>query len=273
MRTKDDAKALVEKWAKAAGLDEDGVRKMISNESILEEARNNLAMHDELASGIDKARNESKAKLDELQRWYDTVAQPSVAEAERLRAAYRKYEDTYGPIDDGNGNGNGQPRNSNGQYVSRKDLDAVGLSAVQVGKQMAFITADYNSRFGQKFGPLTYEQVEEFEKFAVSRGSAPIQAYREWIAPKEKQLADEAKAAETSSWEAKLKAAREEGVREGQTRKQWGSEAARTTDGFGRDLKALKMDPADADKAGDEAFLEVMAANWDDPAARSAFGR
>lgn len=258
MRTKDEAKAYLEGLAKKAGLDENGIKALLANDEVLEDARNSLTRHDEMASGIDRARNESKAKLDEMTKWYNEIAQPSVAEANKLRAAYNKYKDQYGDLDDGGGT---PPRNSNGQFVSRADLDAMGTSGVQVAKQLAFITSDYNSRYGSKYGYMTPEQLDEFEKFAVSRGKPPLESYKEWVAPKEKEAREAAEAQRTADTDARIKAAREEGYREGQTRREWGNNSTKTnTDSFGRDLKTLKLakdDPDAADKVGEQEFMKA----------------
>lgn len=264
MRTIDEAKSLIESWGKKAGLNEDGLKALLGNEEILKEAQNHLTNHSEMASGIDRARNEAQAKLKEYTDWYNNIAEPSVKQANQLKAAYERYRQQFGDLEGEPGNG-GQPRNQNGQFVSRQELDAYATTGAQVAKQLAFITSDYNSRFGPKHGPMTYEQLEEWENFAVSRGKPPIESYREWIAPKEKELREAEAAKAQADTEARIKAAREEGFREGQTRRQWGSEAAKKTDNFGRDLKALetaKADPEAQDRAADAEFMKGWE-EWD----------
>src|SRR5438270_616062 len=100
MRTIDEAKALVKKWGEKAGLDEAGIQKLLGNEEILNEAKDQLTMHSEMASGIDRAKNEAKAELDRLNNWYKTVAEPTVAEANRLKSAHDRYRTQYGDLDD-----------------------------------------------------------------------------------------------------------------------------------------------------------------------------
>ncbi len=262
MRTKDEAKAYLEGLGKKAGLDENGLRALLANDEVLEDARNHLTRHDEMASGIDRARNEAKAELDRLNKWYSDVAEPTVAQATKLRAAHDRYKEQYGDLDGGGAPGGGG-RAPNGQFVSKQDLDNTASAGIQVAKQIAWITSDYNARFGSKYGPISYEQVEEWEKFAVSRGRPPVESYREWVAPKEKELRDEAEAKRNQDFQSQLKAAREEGIREGQTKRQWDSASTRkNTDQFGRDPEAVKLgktDAAAADEAGDKAFIDA----WD----------
>lgn len=264
MRTKDEAKALVKSWGEKAKLDEAGMKALLENDEILEDARNHLARHDEMSSGIDRAQNEAKTKLDEYTKWYNDVAQPAVAESNKIKAQHARYKDQFGDLDDVAGpTGNGNPK-----FASKQDVDQMAQSGVMVAKQLAFITSDYNSRYGAKYGFMTPEQLDEFEKFAVSRGRPPLDAYREWVAPKEREISEAKQAAEKTETEARIKAAREEGFKDGQTRgRQYQGESTRqNSDVFGRDPEAVKLaktNPDDADAAGDKAFLDAWN-TWDE---------
>lgn len=261
MRTKDEAKSLIESWGKKAGLDDAGIKALVANDDILEEAKTHLARHDEMSSGIDRAKNEAKSKLDELTKWYNEVAQPSVAEASKLKAAHQKYRDQFGDLDE-------IASPANPKFASKADLDTMVGNGYEVNKQYSWMTADYNSKFGPKYGSMEYEQLAEIEKLAVSRGIPPIQAYREWVAPKNKEISEAKQAADNAAVEARIKAAKEEGYKEGQSRgRQYQGESTRTnSDVFNRDLDAVKLaktNPDDADAAGDRAFIDAWN-KWDE---------
>src|SRR5689334_14460009 len=207
MRTKDEAKSYLESLGKKAGLDENGIKALLANEEVLEDARNHLTRHDEMASGIDRARNEAAAKIKEQEDWYNSIGKPAWEEAMRIKTANERYRQQFGDLEDV-ASPQGVTRSGNGQFASRQDLEAFANTGAQVAKQLAFITSDYNSRFGTKYGPMTYEQLEEWEKFAVSRGKPPIDSYREWVRPKEEELRKADEERRNTEFEAKLKAAR-----------------------------------------------------------------
>lgn len=273
MRTNDESKALLESWARRAGLDEAQIRTLVGNPENLEEIRTSLARHDEMSSAMDTARNAetaAKQRMTELQGWYDQTANPAYQEALRVKQVNERYRQQFGDLEDVATPANGvPPRNANGQFVSRNDLNTMAQTGVHVAKNLAYITSDYNYRFGSKYGPLTPAQLDEYETFAVSRGLPPLDAYQQWIAPKVAKLAEEEAERQKADIDARIKAARDEGFRDGQTRRQWGGETAKTTDAFGRSLDAMKRDkesPEESENAGRNSFLEEWE-KWNQPEA------
>jgi hypothetical protein len=263
VKTTDEVKAYLQDLGKQAGIDEESLNKLLRHDGVLKSVQESMTRHDELASGLDRARNESdriareaNAAVQQYKDWYEKTGNPAYQDALKQKQALEKYRSTFGELEIESPTNGTVTRDVNGRFASRADLDAMGLSAVTVAKDLAYITADYNFRFGNKFGHLTPEQVDEFEKFAASKGVAPRQAYKLWIEPKEQQIAKEAAEAKDKEVEAKIKAAYEEGARSVRTSKQWDGETTRTTDHFNRDLEALKQTPEAAEKAGDEAFLK-----------------
>lgn len=268
MKTTDEAKAYLENLAKQAGLSEDAVKALTGKSEILTDVVQHLARQDELASGLDRARNESERiareanmTVQQYKDWYEKTGNPAYQDALRQKQALEKYRSTFGEIEVDSNGATRDPKT--GKFVTREDLDAVGLSAVQVARELSLIASDYNSRFGPKFGYLTPEEWDNFEKVAVSKGVRPLQAYRDWIKPKEDQIAQEAATARDKEVEAKIKAAYDEGARSVRTSRQWDGETTRTTDHFGRDLEALKKDSDSQARDGDAAFLEAWN-KWDE---------
>lgn len=267
MKSTDEAKTYLESLAKKAGLADDVIKALVSNADVVNDAKDHLARQDELSSGLDRARNEGEriareanARVQQVNEWYEKTGNPTYQEALKEKARLQKYRETFGELEVSSPADGTQPRAANGRFATKEDLDAMGLSAVQVSRELSFIASDYNSRFGPKFGYLTPEEWDNFEKLAVSKGVRPVQAYRDWIKPKEDQIAKEAAEAKDKEVEAKIKAAYDEGARSVRTSRQWDGETTRTTDHFGRDLEALKQTPEAADKAGEEAFLK----GWND---------
>lgn len=257
MRTIDEAKQYFEQLANEAGLDEASKQAILGSlgkEKFAKGVLDGLARHDEMSSAMDKARNaeqQAAAKISEYQKWYSDVATPAVAKANQIQADLDRYRTTYGDLSAGPTGGNPDPAEAfKGKFASPKDVENIGNTAVQVAKALSWIQADHLKRFGDVVDP------DEFEKFAVSRGLPPKQAYQEFIAPKVAEKAAKEKAQADEAHANALKAAREEGIREGMTRKQWNGETSRTTDVYGRDKESLKQTPEDAEEGAKAAFLD-----------------
>jgi hypothetical protein len=256
MRTKDEAVQYLTTLGHNAGLDEVSIAKILANESVVKDAQDHLARHDEMSSYMDKSRNEVSAlqrQIADVNDWYNRIAAPAVAHAEKLKTGYEKYRTTFGELDDvaGPQNGNNGGNVNNVRWASKDEMNQIGLSAIQVAKQINRCGMDYFKRFGEVLDP------DELEKYAVSRGLAPDAAYREMIAPRVAEAEKKSAEEKETQHQGAIKAAREEGVREGMTRRQWGSESSKTTDSFGRDLEAIKKTPEDAQSNADQEFMKA----------------
>lgn len=255
MRSLEESKAYLTQLAKEAGLDEAATNAIVSglgNEKFAKGIQDGLSRHDEMSSAMDKARNqvtEWEKKVNQYDEWYNKTALPAVNEATQLRESLSKYETTYGKLSDGP---TAAPANPDWQKTFDKKVQDIGLSAIQVAKQISWASADYMKKFNDVLDP------DELEKFAVSRGLTPKAAYQEMIQPKLQALEQKAREESEVKHAAALKASYEQGLKDARSKQGWGSETARQdTDVFGRDKEALKKTPEDAEDGARAAFLDA----------------
>jgi len=159
---------------------------------------------------LDKTRDEWKGKLTEAEKkvlgyddWYKgarATFDANVVQAQATEAKLKQYTDTFGALDDSGGNPKLPP-----DIVTRKDLEdmARGISGntASVLKALTHAASDHMHKFGQ---PL---DVDAFEKFMIDNNLAPKDAYERYVAPKMEEKRN-------VEFEAKLKTAKEEAVRD-----------------------------------------------------------
>lgn len=125
----------------------------------------------------------------------------------KAQEAVQRYVATYGELpNDGSSNPGAARAAAAADSLSRKDLDEILAKrdgqTLFLMKQMGRIASRHAVKFGEEL------DTDALEKFAVEHQLPVNVAYDQWVAPRiaEKQNQD---------WDTKLKAAREEGLREG----------------------------------------------------------
>ena len=191
---------------------------------------------------------ESKAFYD---NWYKTEAKPAYDKALAIQDQLSKYQTTYGALDDGlNYSGsNGGSKQIKMEDVEKLVRDATAAQAaafIDMNKKSMKFATKHLQEFNEVLDP------DDLEKFAQTNGYSDIgQAYSAYISPR-------IQAKQTEEWEAKLKAAKEEGITEGRSRATASSVGAREYVNPFMKPSETTVDP----NAGKNAFY----AAWDEHA-------
>jgi len=211
-----DAQSVEQYWqelVKKHGISEDAagaVLKVLKDEKAGKAFIEGFVPQSDYSRDLDKTRDEWKGKYTEAEKkvtgydeWYKNAKatfDSTVEKATTYEAKLKKYQDTFGALDDSDGTPKLPP-----DLATRKDLEEVvsrmSGNAAKVIKEVTYAATDHLHRFG---APL---DVEAFEKFMVENNMAPRDAYERFVAPKvaEKQ---------TAEFEARVKREREEAVRD-----------------------------------------------------------
>jgi len=195
----------VKRQALIAQLEDEEISKALANEQVVPRMR-----HDEYSRSMDELRKKEQANVE----YYNKLVTWEQTEAQRLAA------------NNGNGNGAGDPKFLTVEEANKLRTDFDTRSKQQesqfIGllKNMGDITSDYVTRFHEK------PDLNAIEKIAVDKQVPLMQAYQEYIAPRVQDNA-------SKDFEAKLKAAREEGA------KDWASKHKMPVDSQPREYHTL----------------------------------
>lgn len=208
-------------WSKLAtkhGLSKEAVEAIAANEALMHDIDEMVLRRDEYRGlreqtdaekrAAEQARTEAVKKYQENLTWFNQK-QTDLATLDKYREAYPDFDGTVGGGNgrrtDGNGNGGG----NNGVTLKPEDIEKRILKAQYDGytlnKQMIRAMRHYEKTFNEDF-PL--DEIEAIAQKPENQSRSLNEIYNEWVAPK-------VKAKENSEWEAKLKAAREEGEKAG----------------------------------------------------------
>jgi len=152
-----------------------------------------------------RAREAAEQEASRLKEWYSKEAQPAYEQVKANWNALQEYQRLYGPIETP-----GQQRAAAAAVgLTKEQVDEMvkaeqnQMAARTVGlvKDVAYVTTDYLQRFKE---PV---DLDALEAAALKSGLPLRQAYKEFIS-------DKVEAQRTVEFEAKLKAAREEGARD-----------------------------------------------------------
>lgn len=200
-----DVKQYAEELLKAAGVTDDASKQAVlnvfSNEAAAKYVNDSTLRQQDYSRNMDAL----KADKDKWQKFYQDTLTWKATEEQRLAdldARVKAYEAAY--PDEGNGR---QPviQPVQGDFISKKDFDQklaeMGTQFVGLAKVMGSLASRHVLEFKE---PL---DTEELAKVAAERGLTAQQAYDAMVQPKRE-------ASQKASFEAQLKAAREEGARE-----------------------------------------------------------
>lgn len=208
-----DVKKYLQDMAKEAGIADDKLQaalEVFGNEKVSKSFESRMLAQDDYSRNMDAVTKRNT----ELNRWYEDqvkLAQENDAVVKRSQATVAKYLETYGELPDGTpGAGTAAGRREQvGDWVSKKEYEEAlanqGRQALSITKTAMWASADYLKRFNEVLDP------DELEKFALSSGLPLKAAYEKYVEPK-------VQLQQSTSFEEKLKRAKEEGLQEGLSR-------------------------------------------------------
>ena len=256
-----DLKQYWQELAKKAGVSEDkmkAISEALGDDTVAKAFKDGFVETPTHHSTLDRMKGEwegraTKAETEaaSVRDWYAKTAKPAFDQFGTLTQQLQAYQQTYGAID--------------GAGDVRRAAEATGLTKEQVKeiidaeraqqnqgvvslmKDMAVVTSDYQQRFKE---PV---DVDALEAFAIKSGLPLRQAYKEFIAPKVEEQRN-------SEFDAKLKAAREEGARDALSKHQLpiNTQPKEAHPFFDRTEKPEPVTELQQDRHSKESFLEAF---------------
>lgn len=256
-----ETKAYFEGLAQKAGIPAEkiaGVLQALEDESVGKVVLDAFVPRPEFSKGLDGERAKAEQAIATWKNWYEKDAKPAYDANVQGVELLKKYKERFGDLDMTSDDKHAAAAASGltredfqkllNEELAKRDTAYVGLTKTAVK-----VAQDYMNRFKK---PL---DVDGLEKFALEKGLPLDSAYKEFIAP-------EVESARNAEWEAKLKAAREEGARDAL------SKVRNPIDARPKDQPHMFWDRKEVpqgtteqqqDRASREAFLTA----WTEPAA------
>ncbi len=245
--------------AAKAGLPEEQAIKVteaLQDESVSKVFGEKFKTISDYSRDLDAVRDRTRAETEgKYTDWYNQamqVHQQNLAISDK----YRKYQETYGELDDQNASGG----NGRGDSLSRKEVEELlrntlaerDKAVIGLQRQTAKVATSHVARFKEA---LDWDTVE---KLAVERGVDLQTAYNEYIQPR-------IEAESRQEWEAKVKTAREEGAKEALSKVKIPIDTSPADPHMVFDAKVGKeyqdMTPAEREAQGRDAFYDEWS-NW-----------
>jgi len=213
----EDYVAYFKELAGKAGLSEEqakGVIEVLNNPTIREGFVPRPNYSSDLDSVVAKTKAEATAQAKAFyDDWFAKEGKPAYDKSQQVIKDYAQYVALYGPLD-GSPSGSNPSAGGNGNYATPEQvkqsiseaLAATMGSVVNMQKKSMRVAAKHLREFNEVLDP------DDLEKFASEKGYRDIdQAYQAYVSPRieEKRNAE---------WEAKVKAARDEGAKEERSR-------------------------------------------------------
>src|SRR5215510_661702 len=220
-----DIKAYWKEVAQKAGLSEDqskAVSAAMDDDKFAKAFAENFKPLPDYSHDLNDVKEKTKGERDaEIQAYY-TKQNQTYQEYLKAIEERDRYKTQFGELgDNGTGNGNGNGNGTNSTTLTRADLDKLlaqqkadfdKMLSQRENAYLSFRDADhdYRTRFNKTLDRTAFE--EAWKKNINQWGGDLYHAYEKFIAP-------EVEKAETAKWEAKIAAAREEGIRDGYSRR------------------------------------------------------
>lgn len=256
-RTVQDITSYWQKLAKEQGLSEKAVAsvlEVLSDEAAGKAFAQAFVPQSDYSRDLDKTRDEWKGKADaaaaekaKYDEWYEKTAKPAYEHNIKVADKLKQYENEFGAL-------NGEPpvNKTPADVVTKAEFEEaiarMSGNTARVMKDVSSISFDHYKRFNE---PM---DVEALEKFAVENNLPIRLAYDKMIEPKVRER-------ETAEWEAKLKAAKEEGARDFASRNRVPVETAPAEPHPFFDRKEVSKDTSELaqSRASREAFMAALA--------------
>ncbi len=251
-----DLKTYAQELFKKANLDGNEKAKAIlealGDDSIQQAFRNGFVETPQHHSTVDRIKGEwetkataAEQKVKQYDDWYNNQAKPAFDTYKQAQDALQQYQSLYGPIQSGAevrqaAASTGLTKEEVMQMLQQKDQAYVGLS-----KDLAYITVDHVQRFKE---PV---DLDALEAYALKSGLPLRQAYKDYVAPKLEEQRNQ-------EFEAKLKAAREEGYKDAMSKNHLPVESGPRESHLVFDRKAPEtpLNEMQQERVSRDAFLE-----------------
>lgn len=259
-----DIKAYWREIAAKAGLegkDLEQVSAVLDNDKFAKAFTDGFKPLPDYSHDLDDVRNKTKADKDkEYDNWFKTE-KAKYENNERIwaqqRAALSKYEEVFGPIDVNNPPNPGDP-NRGGKVLSQDDIDKLvetKLQAVLTHRDQAVmdlmdVREFHMDKFKKSFDTKAFEAA--WKDHPEWGGSLKL-AYQQFVAPEIEKIKE-------ADVEARIKAAREEGIRDGYSRRALPTDhqSKEFSPMFDRKEEVAKLSDADQDRHSREEFFKGL---------------
>lgn len=198
--------------AKTAGLDDEakaGLTKALGNTKFVEELDKGIKRQSDYSRAMDEVKTSKQAVDTQIQTWREwytgAVESDTVREAELQEWRAGKRSPT-------NPNPNPTPTPTPG--LTEKQLQEREERMISIVKQGMRLASRHAARFGEEL------DTDALEKIAVDNGISLENAYEKYVAPRVKE-------ADEKSFAEKLRIAREEGLKEGLSKRDLPDESTR----------------------------------------------
>lgn len=201
-----DVKKYIEELAQAAGVSDDQKQaflQALDNAKFAKAIDDGILRHDDYSRNMDTLRAD-KEKFEKEKTGYSDWYKQSLAAFEKNKQVVAQYEQQYGPLDGSDPKLVASPTNAVTKEELQKAMDEYSGKAVFIAKKAAQVSVDYFKRFNE---PL---DMDAFEKFALEKGLPIDAAYDAFIRPRVSEL-------DQKNIDERIKAAKEEGLREGRS--------------------------------------------------------
>lgn len=212
--TREQARTYFKELAQKGGVDEkeiSSILQVLDDEKMGKLFLDGFVPRPEYSSALDaKAKEAETARAEEkrIRDWHDKEGRPAYEANLKGVERLRRYESQFGDLDEDSSDLE-KKRAAEVSGLSLKQVEEMldrkmkeqGQAYVNLTKTAVKISQDYGRRFNKNL------DVDALEKFAIEKGLPLDMAYQEFIRP-------EADAQSNEQWEAKIKAAREEGARD-----------------------------------------------------------
>lgn len=202
--------------AQTAGLDDESkaaLKKALGNQKFAEELEKGVKRQSDYSRSMDELKTQKQAveaQIGQWREWYNTAVTNDAAREEELQQYRRERGNTTG-----NGNGTVTPTSTGFSKKEIEDMLAGERNRlISITKDMGRIASRHAVEFQEAL------DVEAVEKVALEKGLTVAKAYDEYVAPRIKER-------EQKSFEERLKLAREEGLKEGLSRRDLPDESTR----------------------------------------------
>jgi len=212
--TREQARTYFKELAQRGGVEEkeiSSILQVLDDDKMGKLFLDGFVPRPEYSSALDAKVKEAEAARAEEKRirdWHEKEGKPAYEANLKGVERLRKYEARFGDLDEEStteekrraAEGSGLSMKQVEEYFDKK-MREQGQAYVNLTKTAVKISQDYGRRFNKNL------DVDALEKFAIDKGLPLDMAYQEFIRP-------EAEAQTTEQWEAKIKAAREEGAKD-----------------------------------------------------------
>ena len=251
-----DQKAYLREVATKAGLSEEQITQVLEHDGFAKAFQDAYKPLPDYSHDLDDVRTKAKAEKDaEYKDWYQKELEKYNGYV-TAESKLKKYQELYGDIDP-NVNPNPNP-NPGGTVLSKEDveklLDAKMSESLSRRDAAVLDLLDVRESHMNTFKKsLDVKAFESAWKEHPEWGGSLKQAYTQYMAPEVEKLRD-------ADVEARIKAAREEGVRDGYTRKSLPTDTSSKiySPMFDKREDITKLNEGDQEKHSREEFFKGL---------------